>query len=415
MATSLDTQPQAKPLTYNYVVASDQGREMRGTLKATSEIDARRQLTERGFRVISLEVAPSPWSLEQMFPTLFQVKTREVVVFSRQLATLLQSGITLMPALGLLQSQVAASRQFRRILAAVAADLSAGHFFSQALGRHPRVFTDIYVSTVAVGERTGRLEAVLRQLADYYEKQGALAKKLKGALTYPAMVLIFSVVVGVILTRVALPPLVGMFQTLNVKLPLPTRMLIGFTNLVNNNGLLLLIGFLVILAGAIWFFRQPKGRQMWNRLKFTAPFIGPPTHLGELARFSRTVSLLVASGLPLQEIMALMPNTTTNSLMRESLIQIRESLMLGQGLSGPMSQDKVFPPLLVQMVAVGEESNSLDFTMGVVADFYETTAEEKMTALVAFMQPALTIGMSIVTAFIALSVIMPMYSITQGF
>lgn len=415
MATSLDTQPRAKPLSYKYVVVSEQGRETRGTLKAATEVEARQLLEERGVRVISLEAAPSPWSLEELFPTFFQVKPREVVIFSRQLATLLQSGITLLPALDLLRTQVASGGQFRRVLGVISADLGAGNFFSQALSRHPRVFNEIYVPTIAVGERTGRLETVLRQLADYYEKQGVLAKKLRGALTYPFMILILGGVVTVVLTKVALPPLVKMFEALSVNLPLPTRILIGFTNLVNNHGLLILIVLLVISAGALWYFRQPSGRRMWNRLKFTAPFIGPPTHMSEVARFSRTMSLLVAAGLPLQEIMALMPTTTTNSMMRDSLNRLRQRLMLGQGLSGPMSQDEVFPPLLVQMTKVGEESNSLDFTMGVVADFYEATAEEKMTALVGFLQPALTMGMSIIVAFIALSVIMPMYSITQGF
>lgn len=415
MAKPLGVPSLAKPLSFRYVGVDEQGQEMRGRVKALTEVEARRLLSERGVQAMTVEVAPSPFAVEQLLPSLFRVKPRELVVFSRQLATLLQSGLSLLPALELLQSHKATGRELRRVLGAITYDLRSGYFLSQAAAKHPQVFSDIYVRTIAVGERTGRLETVLRQMADYYEKQGAVAKKLTGALTYPAIVMVFGVLVVIILTQVALPPLVNMFQAMNVNLPLPTRILIALTQFTNAYRLPMLAGFLVLVAGAAWFLRQPAGQQFWDRARLTIPILGPPTLMAELARFSRTVSILVAAGLPLQDIMTTMPQTTSNRVIRRSLGRIQEGLMLGQGLSGPMAAEPLFPPLLVQMVAVGEESNSLDFTLGVVADFYETAAEEKMAALVGFIQPAVTLAMALVTGFIALSVIMPMYTITGAF
>ncbi|MEE9201873.1 MAG: type II secretion system F family protein [Dehalococcoidia bacterium] len=415
MAINMDAPPQTKPVNFRYVAIDPQGREVRGTVKAVTDLAAQQMLAERGFRTMSLDVAPSALAPEQLFPTLFQVKPRDIIVFSRQLATLLQSGLTLLPALELLQGQAAGSRQFRRVVARIMNDLRTGYAFSEAVARHPQVFSDIYIRTIGVGERTGRLEEVLRQMADYQEKQGAIVKKLKGALTYPAIIMVVGIVVGIILTQVALPPMVDMFTTLGADLPLPTRILMGVTQFSNTYRLQLGAGALIMLAGGIWFLRQPVGQRLLDRFKLKAPLVGPPTHMGEMARFCRTVSMLVASGLHLQEILELMPQTSTNSVIRNSLNRVREGLMLGQGLSGPMSVESVFPPLLVQMVVVGEESNSLEFTLGVVAEFYETTAEEKMAALVTFITPAATLLIAAATGFIALSVIMPMYSITGAF
>lgn len=412
MDRATDVPPQTRPVSYRYVAVDSQGREVRGTVKAITEVGAHQILAERGFRTMSLELAPSPFAAEQLFPSLFQVKPRDIIVFSRQLATLLQSGLSLLPALELLQGAVAGSRQFRRVLVRIMNDLRTGYAFSEAVARHPQVFSDIYIRSINVGERTGRLEEVLRQLADFHEKQGAMVKKLKGALTYPAIIAVFGVVVTIILTQVALPPMVGMFETLGADLPFPTRVLMGITEVSNTYRLQIGGGILVMVAGGIWFLRQPVGRRLMDQIKIKAPLIGPPTLMGEMARFCRSVSMLVASGLHLQEILELMPQTSTNSVIRNSLNRVREGLMLGQGLSGPMAAEAVFPPLLVQMVVVGEESNSLEFTLGVVADFYETSAEEKMAAMVSFIQPAVTLAISVVVGFIALSVIMPMYSIT---
>jgi len=393
MARALATTTKEKKLvSYRYEAATSQGKLVKGTIKATGEIEAERLLIGRGYSPMSVEVVPSMFSLEEALPSLFKVKPRDVIVFSRQLATLLRSGISLLPALEILGGQVATSRAFRKILESVTDDLSAGGSFSQSISKHPTAFDNVYCRTIAVGEQTGNLE-----------------------LTYPLMIMGVGVVVVIILMTVVMPQLLGMFTAMNVELPLPTKILIATSNFLTTYPLYLVIAGTVLAALVLWLVKQPTGRRLLDRMKLSAPLIGTPTLLGELARFSRTMSVLVSAGLSLQEIMEVLPQTSNNKIIRGALSQVNEGLLLGEGLSEPMSRIDIFPPLLIQMVAVGEASNTLDFTMGVVADFYETTADEKMSAMVGMIGPLSTIGIALVVGFIAISVLMPMYTLTGAF
>lgn len=401
--------------TYRYVAATIHGKMVKGTVKAVSEIAAERVIVGRGLNPIHVEVAPSMFSLEEALPSLFKVKPRDVVVFSRQLATLLRSGISLLPSLEILQGQVTSSRAFKSILGSVLNDIRSGSSFSQSISKHPKAFSDIYCRTVAVGEESGSLENVLNRMADYLETQSQMAEKVRKALTYPAMVLGVGVIVIILLMTVVMPQLLDMFTAMSVELPLPTRMLIAVAGFVNANTLYLFIAAAILVAVVLWLVKLPTGRQLLDRVRITAPIIGIPVLMSELGRFARTVSVLVSAGLSLQEIMEMMPQSTNNLVFRKALDEVRERLLLGEGLSDPMSRIGLFPPLLVQMVAVGEESNTLDFTMGVVADFYETSAEEKTTAMVGMIGPVSTVGIALLVGFIAISVIMPMYTLTGVF
>jgi len=415
MARTVDVPAKQKVLTYRYEAYTRQGKLVKGTIKATSEIAAERLIIGKGYNPIQLAVAPSMFSLEEAFPTFFKIKPRDIIVFSRQLATLLRSGISLLPALEILQGQAATSRAFRKILESIIYDIRSGVPFSQALSKQPKAFSDIYCRTITVGEQSGSLETVLQRMADYQEKQSMLAQKIRKALTYPAMVLGVGVVVVIILMVVVMPQLIGMFTAMEVELPLPTRILISLTELLTTYQLYFLIAVVTLAVVILWLVKQPAGRRLFDRLRLTIPIIGPPALMSELGRFARTVSVLVGAGMNLQEIMGMIPQSTNNRFVRGALTRVNDGLLLGEGLSGPMSRMDIFPPLLVQMVAVGEESNTLDYTMGVVADFYETTAEEKASAMVGMLGPLSTIGIALLVGFIALSVIMPMYTLTGAF
>ena len=415
MARTIEAPKKQKELTYRYVASTRQGEQVKGNIKAPTEIAAERLLIDKGYIPEHVELAPSMFSLEEALPSLFQVKTRDVVVFSRQLATLLRSGISLLPALEILQGQVGSSRGFTRILGSVLNEIRAGGSFSQAISKHPKAFNEIYCRTIAVGEETGNMEAVLHQMAAYLEKQSALAQRVKKALTYPMMVLGVGVVVIALLITVVMPKLLDMFLAMSVELPLPTRILIAVTELFNTHTLYIAIAGVFLVAVILWLVKQPTGRRLLDRVRLHMPIIGPPALMSELGRFARSLSVLVGAGLKLQEIMELLPQSTTNRVFRDALDHVHERLFLGEGLADPMSRLDIFPPLMVQMVAVGEESNSLDFTMGVVADFYETAAEEKTAAMVGMIGPFSTIGIALLVGFIALSVIMPMYTLTGAF
>jgi type IV pilus assembly protein PilC len=413
MARATDIPEKGKLISFRYQAYDRQGKLVKGTVKSISEIAAERLILDKGLTPTLVEVTPSMFSLEEALPTFFKVRPRDVIVFSRQLAILLKSGITLLPAMEILLGQVATSRTFKKILESITIDLRSGIAFSKALAKHPKAFSSIYHKTIAIGEQSGSLGAVLEQMASYQERQSVIGQKVRKALTYPAMVIGIGLVVVIVLVTMVMPQLLGMFTAMAAELPLPTRILIGLTNFVSANTLYLIIAGTLLVAMALTLIKQPRGRRLLDRLLLRAPLIGPPILLAELARFSRTLSVLVGTGMSLQAIMDMVPDSTNNTYVSDALKQVRDRLVLGEGLSAPMSRRvEVFPSLVVQMVAVGEESNTLDYTMGVVADFCETGADEKAGDLVGMIGPISTIGIALLVGFIALSVIMPMYTLT---
>ena len=412
MARALDDATKEKLISYRYEAFNRQGAVVKGTIKATNEFAAERLVVERGYDPINVEPVPSMFSLEEALPTLFKVKQGDVVVFSRQLATLLRSGISLLPALEVIQGQVLTSRAFKRILETTINDIRAGNSFSYAISKHRQAFSDMYCRTIAVGEQTGSLENVLNRMADYIEKKDVSTTKVKKALSYPVMVLGIGVLVVIVLMVAVMPNLLSMFTTMNVDLPITTKILIAVSDFLSTQTLYLVIGLAVLGALILWLVKQPTGRRLLDKFRLSAPLIGPATVMGEIARFSRTMSVMVGSGMRLHDIMEMIPQSTTNRVFQDALKQVYDGLLLGEGLSEPMHRINLFPPLLIQMVAVGEESNTLDYTMGVVADFYETASEEKVNSMVGMLGPISTILIALVVGFIAVSVILPIYSLT---
>ncbi len=416
MAGKTDISPKKEKIpTYRYVATTVHGKTVQGNVKATSEIAAERIVIGKGLNPVQVHIAPSMFSLEEALPSLFTVKAKDVVIFSRQLATLLRSGISLLPSMDILQSQATSSRAFKTIQSTIVTDIRSGVSFSIAISKHPKAFSDIYCRTIAVGEETGNLETVLLQMATYLEKQSELTKKVSKALSYPMMIMGVAAVVIVLLMTVVMPQLLDMFTSMGADLPLPTRILIAVSAFTTNYTLYILVGAVVVVALVLWVVKQPTGRRLLDKARLLMPILGPVALMSELGRFARTISVLVGTGLKLQEIMEMLPHTTTNIIFRDALDYINGRLVLGEGLAAPMAQQSLFPPLLVQMVAVGEESNTLDFTMGVVADFYEASAEEKITTMVGMIGPLSTIGIALLVGFIAMSVIMPMYTLTGAF
>lgn len=397
-------------MAYKYIAYGENKRIVRGSMEAASESAVEEALEHQGYQLISLKAVAAGPTLEQMLPSLFQIRAGDVIAFSRQLTTLLEAGIGILAAVGMLQEQ-ASNRRFKRVLGSVIDDLRAGTPFSAALARHPRVFPQLYQRMVEVGERTGEPEAALKQVTDYMERENAASKKLGRAMIYPVMILVMAIAVVMLLITVALPPMVDMFDSLDTDLPLTTRILIGTVNFVSVNKITLLLAGGALGALAIICFRRPEIRLALDRLLLRVPIIGSISLQGEVARLSRVMSALVRGGLALPETMELAADTARNRAVKQALTEVQEELLLGQGLSGPMSQIRLFPPVLVQMVKVGEETGTLDSTLVTVADFYEAEAQAKTDAFISLIEPLMTAGIALLVGFIALSVITPMYSI----
>jgi len=397
-------------MSYEYVAYSRDKRVVRGTLSVTSENVAEEALEEQGYRVLSLKQVRPRLGLEERLPTFFGVKTRDVIAMSRQLATLVGAGIPLTMALRLLQEQVT-SAALGRVIAELLRDLQGGSSFSEALAKHPRVFPPVYRQIVGWGQKAGDLDMALTRAVNYMARGRAAMEKAQQAMVYPVMVLCLAIAIVGLLLTVALPPLVGMFTGLGVNLPLPTRLLIALTGFVGHYKFYLLGTALALATLITIYLGRPAGRLMFDKLRLKVPIIRGITIQSNMALMSRTMSVLLKSGLSMPSIMDILCQSVPNRVISQALMQVREGLLQGRGLSQLMAANPVFPRLVVQMVVVAEQTSSLESSLTALADFYENEVEQKLNGLISLIEPAMTLFIGLVVAFIALSLIMPMYSI----
>ena len=397
-------------MRFNYTVLTKAGRTLRGVTEAPSERVAEEALWRSGYTIAKLQaVRPAP-TVQELLPSLFAVSRRDLIIFSRQMATLLGSGVAILPALQLMSDQVS-NTTFQQALMDVVEEIQTGASFSEALSKHGEIFPMIYHRMAQVGERTGRLELILRQLAVYMDKEEALVKKVQAAMVYPAVILLMAVGVVVLMVTVALPAMMGLFVELKVELPITTRILVGVTYFVRDYGMVLLVVVVLAIALLMLYLRTADGRRQWHYLLLKMPVLGAVNLKGSLARLSRTMSILLRAGLPLVEVMDLMLRTTENVVIAGALATVRTELLAGRGLSAPLAGQRIFPKLLVQMVRVGEETGTLDGNLETLADFYEEEADRAIATMTALIEPAMIIFVGVIVGFIAVSVVMPMYSI----
>ncbi|UCH43223.1 MAG: type II secretion system F family protein [Dehalococcoidales bacterium] len=401
-------------MNYQYVAYTKDWKIVKGTLSVASEAVAEQTLIRQGYQPISVKSMAAMPSIEQLFPSLFTVKPKEVIMFARQLSTLLEASISLVPGLQMLQEQIT-NRLFKKVVGTMLDDIRAGNSFSDALTKHSNIFGEVFCKLVAVGEQTGSLEISLKQASNYIEKEVQAKKKIKRALTYPIIVLAVAIVVIGVLVIFVLPSMMSMFTSMNAELPITTKMLVAIMNFVESYKLYLFGAVVLSVVGLVVGIRQPKARYQLDRLLITLPVIGTVNLMNEMARFCQTITLLLHAGLPLPDIINMTRQTSSNRVIQNALNDVQNDLIKGEGLSVPMSKHSLFPHLLVQMVMVGEESGNLESTMSIVAESYESEADDKISGLIALIEPAMTIGLALMVAFIALSVISPMYSIMGAF
>jgi len=398
-------------MDFTYLGYTEDRKMVKGTISASSQEIAGQILAHSGCRVLSLKpVTPFTPSWEKIFPFLYHINPEVIIMFSRQLALLLESGLDIITSLELLRTQ-ASNRNLKRVLGDAISDIRSGNRLSVALGKHPESFPPMYCRSLGVGEQTGDLETVLRQMADYMEKENTAAKGIKNALKYPAVVGIVALIVIIVIVTFVLPAFTSLYSQLAIELPLMTRLLLSTVDWFTNYGLYL-IGTVLITAGlGFVYIKTPEGRLQWDRLALRLPLLGRVSHLSELAHCCRSMALLFRAGLPLPEVMSLVIESSDNRVVRKVLTDVQQDMLKGEGLSRPMAKSPLFLPLMVQMVAVGEETGNLDVTLLAVAQTFETEAEDKMRSLIGLIQPTLTVIIGLVVGFIALSLISAMYSV----
>jgi len=402
-------------MVYQYIAYGANREIVTGKLSATSEEAATDILGYSGYQVINLKPISSFLNFDGLKARLFPVKPAEIVLFYRQLALLLESGIDIITSLELLRGQVA-NRTLEGALSEVIPDLRNGNQLSAALSKHPKIFAPIYCRLVQVGEQTGDMETMLRQIADYIEKEAGSSKDIKNALRYPIAVSIIAVaVIGVMITTV-FPALATLYSSFGSELPLLTKVMIGIGDKFEVYGMYFLMALLAVAGIGLAYMRTENGKYRWAKLSLSLPLIGRVNQLKELAVCSRNISLLFHAGLPLTEIMPMAIRNSNNRVMNQALDDVQQDMLKGEGLSRPMGKNPIFLPMMVQMVKVGEETGKLDGALLAVAQNYEAEAEERSRVLIGLIQPTMTIVIGLVVGFIALSMVTAMYSIYgQGF
>jgi len=401
-------------MDFVYVAYTGDKKLVKGRLSALNEEAANELLSYGGYNVVSLKSVVPFFNKEKLLARFTKIKPSEIIMFSRQLALLLESGTDIVTALDLLQDQVD-NQTLRKIIGEVASDIRTGSALSVALSKHPRAFSQMYHRAISAGEQGGNLEIVLRQMAAHIEKGIGTEKQIKGALTYPFIVVLVAIVVVMILVTFVLPAFTGMYAQFGVELPLITRILMGIADWASQYGLYALLVFLAAVAGVYVYIRTPAGKYWWDTTVLRLPVLGRVVHVGELARCCRTMALLIRIGLPLPEVMSNVVYNSNNKAIAESLTGVQEELIRGEGLSGPMTKRKLFLPLMTQMVKVGEETGSLDNTLDTVADSFEMEAADKTSAAIALIQPVITIAIGLGVGFIVLAMVSAMYSIYGAF
>ena len=390
----------------------------RGEVEAETKAHVTEELRQRGLIVLDVSERREALKLESVFDRFRRVNARDLAVFSRQFATLIQSGMPMLRALHTLEDQTE-SEMLQHAVGEVRKDIEAGSSLAQALERHPRVFDNLYTALVRSGESSGQLESALDRIAFQLEKLDALRRQIRSAMMYPAFVFVFAMAVLLAVVAFIIPVFVGVFkdiassqQGVSADLPAITQFTVSISNAITGAWFVI---FPVIVLAVVGFFRLKKtriGRSLWDRAKVNFPaHIGDVIHKVALARWSRTLSGAVAAGVPLLQAIRVTGETAGNVQIQEAMDEVYDSIKQGGSIAAPISRSSLFPPMVGHMVAVGEETGQLDQMLGKIADFYEAEVDAKVKALTALIEPLMIVFVGGIVGFIVISMYLPMITV----
>jgi type IV pilus assembly protein PilC len=392
-----------------------------GELEAESKAAVGEQLRQRGLIVLDVSEKSSPVNIEDFLKRWKGVDMRELAIFSRQFATLIASGMPMLRTLQTLEDQTQ-DDQIREAVGGIRADVEAGSSLEQAMERHPKVFDRLFRAMVRSGEESGRLEEAMDRIAYQVEKADMLRRQVKSALMYPALIFGFATVVLVAIVAFVIPVFAKIFEELAEEhpdeatgLPAPTQFCVGLSDLLTGYWFVIIPG----LALAFFLFfkwkKTDRGNELWDRFKLKLPAkIGDVVQKVALARWSRTFSGAVSSGVPMLQAIKLTGDTAGNAVVEHSMVDVYASVKQGGTIAGPIEENPIFPPMVGHMIAVGEETGQLEHMLNKVADFYEAEVDAKVKALTALLEPVMIVFVGGMVGFIVIAMYLPMFSIYEN-
>ncbi len=394
-------------LNFRYSATDESGNVVKGTEKASSPGAAHLALIQRGLQPMAIKEHKG---ILQFEITRKMVKRKEIMHFSRQLSVFVEAGIPIMDALEII-SEETSDKLMKRVLIDMAVQLREGDTFAAAAAAHPEAFPRYYVAVLESAELTGTLDKVLRDLADYMERDLAARTEMTSALIYPAVVAVLAVVTVVILATFVLPKFRTFFESLGAKLPLPTRMLLSISSFISNWWWLVLLVVLVIVVTVVAMRRSVKGKERIDALVLKLPVLGGLVQAAIIERVCRVLASLVTAGVDLPRAMAVTAESSNNAVYSRGISHIREQMMEGNGLSEPLAETGLFPAAARQMFRVGEETGTLDKQLETAASFYKRELELKVKHFTSLFEPAIIIFMGLIVGFVAVALVSAMYGI----
>ena len=393
---------------YAYVAINAAGLEQRGEIHAPDPGAAREQLRVRGLLAEGLDELPA--SGEEGVRTAFKkIKPKSLQIFSRQFATMIEAGLNVVSALVILEEQTE-DRYLAAVIKELRADVEGGLLLSQAFGRHPKVFSRLYVAMVEAGEAAGILDQVLDRVAFQIEKETQIKRRVKGAMIYPTMVMIFATLVLIGMLLFLVPIFVKIFAQLGGQLPTLTMYVVRASNVMRSDWYIIIPGMIGSVVGFRKWKKTEQGRKVWDRFKLKIPMkIGDTVHKVTIARFSRTLSTLVGAGVDIIKALEITGTTSGNYVIEEALATVREKVGQGVPIAQPLIENPAFPAMVSQMVKIGEETGELEKMLSKIADFYEDEVDASIQSLTSIIEPLMMIGVGLMVGVIIISMYLPMF------
>jgi type IV pilus assembly protein PilC len=399
----------AEGATYLYKALDGAGLPEQGEIVAKTKQDVVDQLKLRGLTVQTLDEKKSGLSVEiRLFN---RVKSQDLTIMTRQLSTMISSGMTLLRAFYVLEDQIE-NDKLKQTVSAVREDIEAGLAFSDALERHPKIFGPLYVAMVRAGESGGVLEDSLARVANQLEADDSLRRQVKAAMVYPAVVLSFAMIVLIALIAFIVPVFVGVFEDFGGELPAITKFTVALSNFVTGQWYIGLAGAVAIVVGFRRWKRSSWGRPQWDALRLRVPFkIGDTVQKISLARWSRTFAALYSAGVPILHAIEVTGQTAGNTVVERAMDDVVDSVKSGGSIAAPLREASIFPAMVSQMIAVGEETGGLDSMLNKVADFYEDQVAAAVKSLTSILEPLMIVFVGAVVGFIVIAMYMPMFKV----
>ena len=398
-------------VAYTYKVRDRNGREIKGSLEADSVDALTGKLGQMGYFVVSVEEVKTSLRKKQIYIFGKKVKSKDLTIFTRQFATMINAGLPLIKCLSILAQQTE-SQVLSDVITDCSKELEAGRSLSEALSKHPEAFNDLYVAMVRAGELGGMLDDVLLRVADQLERDAEIRQKIKSAMTYPIVVLAITILVVTAMLMFVVPKFGKMFTELGGKLPTYTQILVNISHFLAGWGGLVVI---VVIIGLVFAYRRFKatetGGMTIDRIKLRLPLVGTLFHKTAMSKFSRTLGTLISSGVPILGALEITGDTTGNMVVTKALDEVRAGVKEGETIARRLTQAEIFPPMVTQMIAIGEETGALDVMLAKVSDFYDSEVNAAMDSFASIIEPVLLVVLGGAVGSIVIALYLPIFKV----